>query len=170
MLIRWFIVLSLLCAAPGFAHSEPSGAAQTIDGDTLNMDGQVINLFAVAAPGADQVCREWAHRGERSYQCGAHARAFLASLIAGAWVECVREDTDADADTKTTASTASTEATATCYVAGRDLGLALVQAGWALAARNQSSRYVGWENAARRAKLGLWAGSFTQPGRVRIKP
>ena len=156
MPFRLFIVLSLLCAAPGFALAEPSGTAEIIDGDSLRVGGRAMNLFAVAAPSAGQVCREWAHRGQRPYQCGDHARAFLASLIAGAWVECVLEDAEA--------------ATGTCYASGRDLGLAMVRAGWALAARDQSTRYVGWEDAARQAKLGLWAGSFAPPGRTRIKP
>src|SRR5690606_2389809 len=48
---------------------------------------------------------------------------------------------------------------ARCTVAGRDLARAMVEQGWAVA-------YGGYDDAeaeARRARRGLWAGSFERP-------
>lgn len=159
--IRLLIVLFLLAATPGFVLAEPSGPAQSVDGDTLNIARRELNLFAVVAPAPDQVCQEWARQGQRNYRCGAHARAFLDSLIAGRRVECVLEGRPGDG---------GRGAAATCYAAGQDLGLAMIRAGWAVAARRQSDRYVSWEDEARRAKAGLWGGTFTPPDRTQSKP
>ena len=75
MLILLFMVMSLLDGAPRFAVAG-SAAAQTVD-------GRVVGLFAITAPAPNQVCREWVHQRRQDYQSGAHARAFLAGLIAG---------------------------------------------------------------------------------------
>jgi len=164
MPIILIIVLSLLGAAPSFAAPGSAGAAKAIDGDTLSIAGRVMDLFAIAAPAPDQVCREWARQRQRDYQCGAHARAFLASLIAGRHVECLMEDPGGDG------GKGNRGAAATCYAAGQDVGLAMVRAGWALAARRQSDRYVSWEDAARQSKAGLWGGSFAPPGKAETRP
>jgi hypothetical protein len=82
MLILLFMVMSLLGGAPRFAVAG-SAAAQTVDDDTLTVDGRVVGLFAITAPAPNQVCREWVHQRRQDYQSGAHARAFLAGLIAG---------------------------------------------------------------------------------------
>ena len=81
MLILLLMVLPLLGPAPRYAVAG-SAAAQTVDGDTLTVAGRVVDLFAITAPAPDQVCREWVRQRQRDCQCGAHARAFLASLIA----------------------------------------------------------------------------------------
>jgi endonuclease YncB( thermonuclease family) len=39
----------------------------------------------------------------------------------------------------------------------------MVRAGWALADRRQSDRYVRDEEVARRDKVGLWVGAFEPP-------
>lgn len=43
------------------------------------------------------------------------------------------------------------------------LALVLIGAGWAMAYRRYSDRYVAEEDAARRADLGLWAGACAAP-------
>lgn len=165
MPIKLIIVLSLLAAAPVLAAPGSSGSGQTIDGDTLSVAGRVVDLFAIAAPAPDQVCQEWARQRQRDYHCGAHARAFLASLIAGRHIECVGENPGSGGR-----GGGKDGAAATCYAAGQDVGLAMVRAGWALAARGQSDRYIYWEDAARQSKAGLWGGSFTPPGKAETQP
>jgi endonuclease YncB( thermonuclease family) len=166
MLIRLFIILSLVCTLPGLAVSEakertgPAGSGRSLDGDSLVVGARRVNLFAITAPAPGQICREWTGQGQRDYLCGAHARTFLSSLLAGRQTECVLEEA-AGKDPRATLI-------ATCYTAGQDLGLALVRAGWALAARHQSLRYVVAEDAARRAKAGLWRGLFTAPGTASV--
>ena len=46
---------------------------------------------------------------------------------------------------------------------GVDIGRRLVSAGWALAYRRYSTDYVDAEEEARRAKRGMWRGSFVKP-------
>ena len=58
----------------------------------------------------------------------------------------------------------------TCYTAGQDLGLAMVRAGWAMAAQERSDHYVYWEDSARRSTAGLWGGSFAPPGKAETRP
>ena len=46
---------------------------------------------------------------------------------------------------------------------GVDIGRRLVLAGWALAYRQYSTDYVDAEAEARRARRGLWRGTFAKP-------
>jgi endonuclease YncB( thermonuclease family) len=46
---------------------------------------------------------------------------------------------------------------------GVDIGRRLVSAGWALAYRRYSMDYVAAEDEARRAKRGMWRGTFVKP-------
>ena len=48
-----------------------------------------------------------------------------------------------------------------------DLGAWLVRAGLAIAYRKYSTVYVDDEDAARRARRGLWAGEFVEPSQWR---
>ena len=96
-----------------------------------------------------------------------HARAFPASLIGGRQAECVPEDSG---DDRIGGGKGNRSATETCNAAGQDLGLAMVRAGWALAAWEQSDRYVYWEDSGRPSKAGLWGGSFAPPGKVETWP
>lgn len=151
--MRTIVVGCLACAvmAASAARAEIAGAARAIDGATLEIAGKRIVLYGVDAPPAGQACREWAPQGQREYQCGALARAFMQSLVAGREVLCVDEGPGRGG------------AAATCFADGRDLALALVQAGWAVAAQAASSRYVNQEQTARQARNGLWAGSSANP-------
>lgn len=137
----------LLSAA---ADAEVAGAARAIDGATLEVGGKRVALYGVDAPPAGQSCREWAPQGQREYRCGALARAFMQSLVAGREVFCIEE-------------AGGREGSATCFADGRDLALALVQAGWAVVAQGSSSRYVNQEQTARQSRSGLWAGSSANP-------
>jgi endonuclease YncB( thermonuclease family) len=56
---------------------------------------------------------------------------------------------------------------ATCEVAGRDLGDAMVRRGFAIAYLRYSSKYQEAEIEARKAKRGIWQGAFTEPERWR---
>jgi endonuclease YncB( thermonuclease family) len=44
-----------------------------------------------------------------------------------------------------------------------DIGRRLVSSGWALAYRRYSTDYVDAEDEARKAKRGMWRGSFMKP-------
>jgi endonuclease YncB( thermonuclease family) len=46
---------------------------------------------------------------------------------------------------------------------GVDIGRRLASAGWALAYRRYSKDYVDAEDEARKARRGMWRGSFVKP-------
>jgi hypothetical protein len=46
---------------------------------------------------------------------------------------------------------------------GADIGRRLVSAGWALGYRRYSKDYVDAENEARKARHGIWRGTFEKP-------
>ncbi|MBU6371814.1 MAG: thermonuclease family protein [Alphaproteobacteria bacterium] len=145
------LAFALLAAPSAFASNATiSGPAQAVDGDTIRIDGRSIRIEGVDAFERRQSCGAVA--------CGREAAAFTERFVAGALVVCRQTDTDRYG-----------RAVATCSVGGRDLGKALVRAGWALAYVKYSRAYVGDEAAARAARAGAWATEFTPPWQWRAE-
>lgn len=148
--LRPLVAGALLALAAVAAAAGPRG----IDTASISVGGERVRLFGVAAPDPEQTCEELRDDGPRRYPCGQHARAFLQSLVAGREPVCVRESAGS----------------ATCYVDGTDVGLAMVEAGWAVARRDESVRYLRAQDAARAAGRGLWLGSFDDPTLPAARP
>jgi endonuclease YncB( thermonuclease family) len=149
-MIRSTIALSILLvsANPVWAQTI-TGRASVIDGDTLEIRGTRIRFHGVDAPESAQAC----HGADtKAYRCGQQAALALSDKIGSANVTCQQKDTDR-----------YQRIVAQCSANGIDLNGWLVEQGYALAYRQYSSDYVPKEDAARKAKRGLWAGSFTQP-------
>jgi endonuclease YncB( thermonuclease family) len=138
----------LAFCAPALA--EIAGSPRIVDGRTLEVAGQEVRLFGIDAPDLDQVCRH----GGRDYQCGKVARATLWELVAGLDVSCTPEAEVAAPQGSIAAS---------CTAGDRDLNQSMVAAGWALADRAATERYVAIEADARKARRGLWKGEFEPP-------
>ncbi len=132
----------------GTVHSRFDSHVQIIDAGTLRLDGTLVRLFGVDAPGKEQTCRDAAGA---AYTCGQRAIAFLRMLVHGKMVNC---------------TTGYSDTTAICYADAKDLGQALVRAGWAVRAPG-THLYRADEQAARRAGRGMWAGAFEQPSQWR---
>lgn len=131
--------------------SVPAVADEPVERDevaSLAYQGGRVRLYAISAPRLNQNCQEWRSGQLVDYACGQHAKAFLQSLVAGRDPFCVRE---------------AAAGTASCYVDGRDVGLEMVAAGWAVAQRAESERYVPAQERAREQGRGLWRGPFTDP-------
>ncbi|MGH6900304.1 MAG: thermonuclease family protein [Geminicoccaceae bacterium] len=141
---------AIVLALGGPARAEIAGSPQIVDGRTLVMAGQQIRLFGIDAPDLDQVCQH----GGRDYQCGKVARATLWDLVAGLDVSCTPEAEAAGPDGSIAA---------TCTAGDRNLNESMVHAGWALADRAATDRYVATEADARKARRGLWRGEFEPP-------
>jgi endonuclease YncB( thermonuclease family) len=140
-----------------FASSPPVeivGRAEVSDGDTLRVAGRTIRLFGVDAPERDQQCRI----SGRQAACGQMASVWLSRRVQDRTLRCSERDRDR-----------YDRVVATCRVDGRDLGAELVSAGWAVAFRQYSQLYVAEEEAAKRARRGLWAGTFEQPAEHRAR-
>jgi endonuclease YncB( thermonuclease family) len=138
----------LAFAVPALA--EIAGSPRIVDGRTLEVAGQEVRLFGIDAPDLDQVCRH----GGRDYQCGKVARAALWDLVAGLDVSCTPE---------AEAPGPGGSVAASCTAGDRQLNESMVAAGWALADRDATERYVGIEADARKARRGLWKGEFEPP-------
>ncbi len=133
------------------AHAEIAGKPRVIDGDTIEIAGQHMQLYGIDAPDERQTCsadgREW--------RCGQDAGFALARIIETHWVYCYARDRDGDGPL-----------VAVCHLSGPngpDVSAAMVREGWALADRQVSPDYVAEEDEARRTKVGLWRGKFAAP-------
>ncbi|MBX6375267.1 MAG: thermonuclease family protein [Acetobacteraceae bacterium] len=135
-------------APPAGPAAVLQGRARVIDGDTIEVAGRRVRLHGIDAPERDQACE----RGGRSYACGEEATRALAQLLAGREVRCAGRGQDRYG-----------RVLAVCRAGGADIGEAMVRAGWAVAFRRYAEDYASAEAAARRERLGLWAGRFDAP-------
>lgn len=132
------------------ATAEPIvGRASVIDGDTLDIRGQRFRLQGVDTPESAQLCQD--AKG-KNYRCGQRAALALADKIGAGNVACDPIETDKYKRT-----------VAICRLGPLDLNGWLVEQGHGIAYRKYSTAYVAQEAAAKAAKRGLWAGTFTPP-------
>lgn len=144
--------LLIIADAPARAGGhEVSGAANVIDGQTMEIEGRRISLHAIAAPRLDQVC-EWP---DKKIPCGDVSRTALMDLVIAATVNCRFVEGIAPRD--------DGAVDALCEIDGFDVGRNMVHTGWAVADRRVSDVYADTEVKARSAKRGLWKGTFTMP-------
>lgn len=120
------------------------GAAIVHDGDTLTVGGERMRLSGLDAPELMQECA----RGGVPYACGREARNALSRLVASGDLSCSGRGIDR-----------YERLLVTCSAQGRSVNRALVEEGWAVA----TDAYHAAERAARRAKRGIWAGTFEDP-------
>lgn len=140
-----------LAAVPALA--DPAGPLRVIDGDTFDIAGVTVRLYGIDAPERDQPCTE---ADGTPWPCGAWVTAQVEALYGGAQADCTARETDRYG-----------RLVASCTVAGRDLGQALVADGLATAYRAYSWDYDLDEKAARLAALGIWSGGMQVPAAFR---
>lgn len=144
------LTTNLVAILPFSRRADPlTGPARVIDGDTIVVGGELVRLHGIDAPELDQTFR-WR---DQQIACGMMALAALEALTAGVKVRC--EAVERDRHGRLVAKVFSPN--------GIDIGRRLVSAGWALAYRRYSTDYVGAENEARKARRGIWRGTFVKP-------
>ena len=95
-------------------------------------------------------------RGEQ-IACGTMAPAALEALTVGVELRCKVVERDRHG-----------RLVAKCFSPnGIDMGRRLVAAGWAVAYRQYSTDYVEAEDEARKARRGMWRGTFMRPWKWR---
>ena len=154
---RLALTLALALGQAGLAvAADWAGPPKIIDGDTLEVGGKVFRLHGIDAPELGQIC---AIR-KRRYDCGLVARTALLDLTAGAEVLCtpINRSSDAPAD-----DPAKDGQPGRCAAGGYDLSEGMAYTGWALAQRDQTTRYLRFEAQAKSAGRGLWKGAFVTP-------
>lgn len=133
----------------GAVTEQIAGGARIVDGDTVKIGTVRVRLSGIDAPEHRQFCRK--PNGEK-WPCGQAATDALQAKIGGHPITCSPRDTDRYGRT-----------VAVCYLDGVDLNAWMVENGWAVAYRQFSGDYVGAEEKASAAHVGIWSGSFQNP-------
>ena len=140
------VLLSGIIAAP--ARADVTGKPLVIDGSTLEIAGERIRLYGIAAPAPDQTCTA----GGAQWRCGEEATYALTFETAYHWVTCRGGSRNREG-----------RLVAVSFVGPYDLAARIVRSGWALADRRYASDYFDEEDEARLARRGLWRGEFVLP-------
>jgi endonuclease YncB( thermonuclease family) len=146
VLLAYALIGGLIAAAIHLLGREPpetTGPAYAVDGDTLFRSGERMRLLGIDAPEIGQTCTVDA----LPVPCGRHARDALAELVKTG-VRCRSRSRDAYG-----------RALVNCRTTAGDVSERMVALGQAVAAGCCRAQ----EAEARRARRGLWAGSFDRP-------
>jgi endonuclease YncB( thermonuclease family) len=130
-------------------------AARVIDGDTLQVDGQTIQLYGIDAPELGQLCRS----DENKWPCGVEAALALRKLltVGDQKLQCSPWGGGAP---KTTADGALIEV---CQVGQEDLTEVMLRNGYGVATPGSFPDYAEAQKAAKEASLGIWHSKFQLP-------
>jgi endonuclease YncB( thermonuclease family) len=131
------------------------GAVEVIDGDSMRRGADEIRLNGIDAPEYRQTCRD---EDGKDWTCGKESGSALRGLVSKADVRCDGIETDRYG-----------RIVADCFSGALSLNGEMVRLGWAIAYRQHSLKYVAQENEAKRAKRGIWRGTFEDPETWREK-
>ena len=126
-----------------------SESMQVIDGDSLRRGETDIRLYGIDAPEYRQSCRD---KHGTEYSCGKQSANALRGLVKGQDVSCSSVETDRYG-----------RAVAVCKIGDLDINGEMVRLGWAVAYSRHSASYLRAEAEAKKAKRGIWAGTFEKP-------
>ena len=132
-----------------------TGSVQVVDGDSLRKDDTDIRLYGIDAPEYRQSCRD---RLGSEYFCGKQSANALRGLVKGQEVSCSSVETDRYG-----------RAVAVCKIGELDINGEMVRLGWAVAYSRHSLSYVRVEAEAKKAKSGIWSGTFENPEDYRAR-
>ena len=141
-LIIILIVANVILPEP--EDRKPEGLARVIDGDSLVVDSVEIRLRGIDAPEMAQQCE----RAGRSWDCGKESARRLRFFIRGALISCSGNSFDQHG-----------RLLAICRNGDREINRWLVEEGWAVSFGD----YPFAERKARKARRGIWQGSFQYP-------
>lgn len=132
-----------------------TGRGRAITGDTLRIDGRVVDLAGIEAPEISQVCRD---RRKRAWRCGQSARQALRRVVGRRRIVCTNVVEAEGGRLK-----------ATCQVGSKDVAAAVVNRGYAFAQGSIFKAYAEAESEARDARRGIWQGTVQRPADFRAQ-
>ncbi len=142
--LAFFAALTAIILRFDAVESRQSGRPVIIDGDSLVLAGVRIRLKGIDAPEIGQSCT-----GKNgAFECGREASIQLRKIVGASQISCQGWQYDK-----------YQRLLAECKAGLKNLNREMAASGWAIA-------YGGFaeeEAAARKAKLGLWAGTFDRP-------
>ncbi len=126
-----------------------SGPARAIDADTLEFGFKRVDLWGADAMNRFQECLI----NGQSTACGAEAWQVTTNLLVATPITC-----------EVRGKNRYHRNMAVCRNAnGVDIGQSLIVRGMAVARPDQMPEYEAYENQARQARTGVWAGEFIDP-------
>jgi endonuclease YncB( thermonuclease family) len=133
---------------------------RVIDGDTLQSNGDIIQLYGIDAPELGQICL----REGEPWPCGVEAALALQKLVtlSGQPVICKPWKESGQSDGP------NGELVRVCELGDdQDLSLAMLRDGYAVALQGSFPDYGEVERKAKEADLGIWGSQFTLPSEWR---
>ena len=140
------------------------GNITVIDGDTMILDNQEVELHGIDAPELDQTCKVIGK--DEIWNCGEEAGRFLRQLVARGIICRIAPEGMSRVDT--------TEAV--CFDGPFEINAEMVIRGYALAdnlaiaiGRSDAAiRYSFYQDAAERTESGIWNSRFIPPDQWRL--
>ncbi len=126
-----------------------------IDGDTLEVDGKVIQLYGIDAPELGQLCKN----DDSQSPCGVDAALALRKLVTVSDRELHCSPWGGEPPERT-ADDALIEV---CQVGDKDLSEVMLQNGYGVTTPDSFPGYAEAEKGAKDARLGLWHSHFRLP-------
>jgi endonuclease YncB( thermonuclease family) len=159
----FLIILAVLFAGHrGTFSSQNSGERlSVIDGDTLQVDGDVVQLYGIDAPELGQLCES----DGRLWHCGMEAALALSKLVS-----LNRSSLRCSPWSKAgggAADPAAANAPRVCEVGNEDVALLMLHGGNSVALPEAFPDYLDAERQARDAGLGIWHSDFVAPSEWR---
>ena len=140
--VAFLAVAQAFSVARGSAAETLAGPFEIIDGDTLRVDGRLVDLVGIKAPVPGARCAV----AGKTIDCGRISTTALLDLTAGAGVICEL--------LKPPVGTSAGRAR--CRAGGYDLSEGMVYTGWAVAQPAETSPYARHERSARARGRGKW--------------
>ena len=140
-----FVCLSAVSAQA----ADITGPVRVVDGNTLDVGGQVVRLYGIQAPHLEQTCRT---RKGQEQQCGRISSMGLTEMVRGPEARC--EDKGLDTEGRRHAL---------CFIGWLNLSEEMVASGYALADPVTGADFQRAETFAQARKEGLWRTEFTKP-------
>jgi endonuclease YncB( thermonuclease family) len=145
------VIVLLIFASIGYYSTASSEYVKIVDGDSLEIGTRRIRLLNIDAPEFKQYC--FTAKGKK-YNCGKKAQQFLYDMLkSGNFdVECYSKKQDQ-----------YNRDLAECFVDGKNIGVEMLSAGWAVSYMTKSNVYLSAEREAKKQKIGVWQGKFMRP-------